>query len=143
VKISTKGNNVLRIFISGIDNARSRKQDVYMERIRFLRRFFMAFFCLYFISFVMLPLVCLTEEISPPGADNCSRSNLPYQSNHSPPAAENKLPCSNNHSCCNFINSNAPNYFIILHSFQLTPIESSPQFLEVTTSVFRPPEAEI
>ena len=132
-----------RIFILGIDNPYCRKHYSVMDRIRFCQRFFVFFFCLHFASFIMLPLVCLSGDISPPGADSCCRSSLPCQTNHSSPAAKNKLPCSNNHSCCNFITSNAPNYFFTLYYFRLTPLESFSQYSNITTSVFRPPEAKI
>jgi hypothetical protein len=133
-----KGNDVLRIFISGIDNTHGRKHNSIMNWTKILKLFFVPFFCLYFVSFIMLPLVCAIEELD----DSC-HSNLPYQTNHSPPAAENKRPCPNTHTCCNLITSNTPDYFFVLQSFQLTPHESSPQSLEITTSVFRPPEAKI
>ena len=111
-----------------------------MDRIQVTKKFLPIFCLIYIVSFVILPLVCLTEEIVPPegGHSSCSP-----QTNHSPPAAKNKLPCPNNHSCCNFIASNEANYFFTLSSSQITPIEISFQSLEITGFVFRPPETQV
>src|SRR5512139_3416093 len=101
------------------------------------RRMFVVFFVLHFVSFVMLPLVCLTEEIFPTEADRSSCVNLPNQTNHSTAPAKNRLPCPNSHSCCNFTSPNAAGYFFAPSSSQITSIEMSFQPLEITASVFR------
>ncbi len=89
------------------------------------RRLFIVFFFLHFVSFVMPPLVCLTEGICSPATDHSSCSNSPDKTIHSPPPSKNKLPCPNNHSCCSFITTNPPFYFSIPSSFHITPVETS------------------
>ena len=81
------------------------------KMIRVTRGMFIIFFVLYFVSFVMLPLVCLTEEIFSTDADHSSCVDQPNQTSHSSQPVKNKLPCPGNHSCCNFITSNTANYF--------------------------------
>ncbi len=121
----------------------SRDIFICMNRIKVLKRFFLIFFLLHFVSFVMLPLVCLTEEIFSPGTDHNSCCNLPNQTDHSPPVAKHKLPCPNNHSCCNFITPNTTSHFFALSSSQITPVEISFQPREITGFVFRPPETRV
>jgi hypothetical protein len=104
---------------------------------------FIIFFVLYFVSFVMLPLVCFTEEIFSTDADHSSCVDQPNQSNHSSQPVKNKMPCPNNHSCCNFITSNTANYFFALDSSQITAVETSAHPIEITASVFRPPKTQV
>ena len=111
-----------------------------MEKKKTLKRFFLILLSLYFVSFVILPLVCLTEEIS---STDFNHSSCIDQTNHSSPPIKNKLPCPNNHSCCSFIVSNTSNYFFALNSSMITRPAISFQPLEIAASVFRPPEAKI
>jgi hypothetical protein len=106
------------------------------------RGMFVIFFVLSFLSLVMLPLVCLTEEIFSTDADHSSCVDQPNQTNHSSLPVNNKLPCPSNHSCCNFITSNAADYFFALDSSQITPGETSFHPLEIIASVFRPPKTQ-
>jgi len=114
-----------------------------MGKMKGTKRILILILFLLFLSSLTLPNLCLAFEFSSTTKDQSSYLSEPGHSHHENTPCNNKIPCPNNHSCCNLITQNITSYFVILDSYLLNPVEIKFQPLVITKSFYRPPRTHL
>lgn len=100
-------------------------------------------FSLLFLFSYVLPNLCLAVEFS-----STPKGQTPYfseveHSHHQHSPCNNKIPCPNNHSCCNLIAQGIVSHFVVLDSCLLNPVETIFQPSVITKLFYRPPRTHL
>ncbi len=91
---------------------------------------------------VSAELCSVLEFFSPQMCQNKYMNGTDHSS-HEKSSCTNKIPCSDNHSCCSLATGNTISYLLILDSYYLNPAEISLKPSEIAKSFYRPPRTHL